>query len=57
VQFGRLRLALPAFLTPGALTVAHTDLGDGEFRFTLELIHPRFGELIRQSAVFREATP
>jgi Domain of unknown function (DUF4166) len=57
VQVGRLRLALPAFLTPGALTVAHTDLGSGEFRFTLEIIHPRFGTLIRQSAMFREATP
>jgi len=57
VQLGRLRLALPTFLTPGALTVAHTDLGGGEFRFTLEIVHPRVGELIRQSAVFREATP
>jgi hypothetical protein len=57
VQLGQLRLALPAFLTPGDLTVAHTDLGSGEFQFTLEIIHPRFGTLIRQSAVFREATP
>jgi hypothetical protein len=57
VQVGRLRLSLPAFLTPGALTVAHTDLGDGEFRFTLEINHPRLGTLIRQSAMFREATP
>jgi hypothetical protein len=57
VQLGVWRLKLPAFLTPGALTVAHTDLGGGEFRFTLEVIHPRFGRLVRQSAVFREATP
>jgi hypothetical protein len=57
VELGHLRLALPAFLTPGILTVAHTDLGSGEFRFTLEIIHPRFGTLVRQSAVFREATP
>jgi hypothetical protein len=57
LQLGRLRLALPAFLTPGALTVAHADLGCDEFRFTLEVIHPRFGTLVRQSAVFREATP
>jgi hypothetical protein len=48
---------LPAFLTPGALTVTHTDLGRGEFQFTLEIIHPRLGPLVRQSAVFREATP
>jgi hypothetical protein len=57
VQVGRLRLPLPALLTPGALTVTHSDCGSGEFRFTLEIIHPRFGTLIHQSAVFREATP
>jgi hypothetical protein len=56
-QIGPLRLALPDWLTPGNLTVAHTDLGSGEFRFTLDVAHPRFGMLIRQSAVFREAAP
>jgi hypothetical protein len=57
VQAGRLKVSLPAFLTPGALTVTHTDLGSGAFQFTLEIVHPRFGMLVRQSAVFREATP
>ena len=56
LQLGRLRLALPEWLTPGDLTVTHSDLGGGTFRFTLEIVHPRFGRLIRQSAVFREAT-
>jgi hypothetical protein len=56
VQIGPLRLPLPDWLTPGDLTVTHSDLGGGSFRFTLELIHPRFGWLLRQSAVFREAT-
>jgi hypothetical protein len=56
VQFGRLRLPLPDWLTPGDLTVIHSDLGAGSFRFTLEVVHPRFGWLLRQSAVFREAT-
>jgi hypothetical protein len=55
VQFGRLRLALPDWLTPGGLTVTHSDLGCGLFRFTLEVVHPRLGRLLRQSAVFREA--
>ena len=55
LQLGRLRLPLPRWLTPGDLTVTHRDLGGGAFRFTLEIIHPRFGLLIRQSAVFREA--
>jgi Domain of unknown function (DUF4166) len=56
LQIGWMRLRLPAFLTPGVLTVTHTDLGSGAFRFTLEIIHSRFGTLIYQSAIFREAT-
>jgi Domain of unknown function (DUF4166) len=55
LQLGRLRLPLPEWLTPGDRTVTHRDLGYGAFRFTLEIIHPRFGTLIRQSAVFRES--
>jgi hypothetical protein len=55
LQIGPLRLPLPDRLTPGDLTVTHSDLGGGTFRFTLEIVHPRFGKLIRQSAVFREA--
>ena len=55
LRAGRLRLSLPRWLTPGDLTVTHSDLGAGAFRFRLEIIHPRFGRLIRQSAVFREA--
>lgn len=55
LQIGWLRLTLPPWLTPGDLTVTHADLGSGVFRFMLEVIHPRFGMLIRQSAVFREA--
>ena len=55
LQIGGLRLPLPAWLTPGDLTVTHSDLGGGAFRFTLDIVHPRFGRLIRHSAVFREA--
>ena len=55
LQVAWLRLPLPPWLTPGDLTVTHSDLGGGTFRFTLEIVHPRFGMLIRQSAVFREA--
>jgi hypothetical protein len=53
LSIGPLRLRLP--LGPGALTVTHADLGCGAFRFSLEVVHPRFGLLVRQSAVFREA--
>jgi hypothetical protein len=56
LQVGPLRLTLPDWLTPGDMTVAHTDLGNGDFRFTLDIVHPRRGALIRQSAVFREAS-
>jgi len=55
LQIGRMKFALPALLTPGLLTVTHRDLGDEQFQFSLELNHPRFGSLIRQTAVFREA--
>jgi hypothetical protein len=51
------RVALPAWLSPGALVVTHAALADGSFTFTLDLTHPRFGALIRQTAVFREAAP
>jgi hypothetical protein len=55
LQIGPLRLPLPPRLTPGDLTVTHSDLGGGTFRFTLDIVHPRFGMLIRQSAIFQEA--
>jgi hypothetical protein len=55
VGLGRLRLPLPEWLAPGALTVTHADLGDAAFRFTLTVVHPRYGEIVRQSAIFREA--
>ena len=54
--FGR-RLRLPAWLSPGALTVTHAELPEGKFSFTLQVAHPRLGLLIRQLAVFREVEP
>jgi hypothetical protein len=29
-------------------------MGDGRFLFTLEIVHPRFGLIVRQTAAFRE---
>ena len=55
LQLGRRRLRLPAWASPGALAVTHTELGDGRFLFTLEIIHPRLGRLICQTAAFEEA--
>ena len=54
--FGR-RLRLPTWLTPGATLVTHAELPDGKFAFTLQVIHPRLGLLIRQMAIFREVEP
>jgi len=48
-------IPLPAWLSPGALAVSHAALAEGWFSFTLDLHHPRFGALVRQTAVFREA--
>ena len=51
--FGR-RITLPAWMTPGALSVTHAEVADGRFSFTLQIVHPRFGLLIRQMGIFRE---
>jgi hypothetical protein len=51
--FGR-RLFLPEWLSPGALTVIHAEVPDGRFSFTLQVVHPRFGLLLRQMALYRE---
>jgi len=52
-----MRLRLPAWLAPGILTVTLGALGDGRFLFKLEIIHPRLGRLICQTAAFQEAHP
>jgi hypothetical protein len=49
-----VRLRLPMWMTPGDLSVTHTELGAGTFSFTLDLSHPAFGRLIHQYAIFRE---
>jgi hypothetical protein len=51
--FGR-RLALPGWASPGQVTVSHIDRGKGRFAFELELRHPWFGVMIRQTAMFRD---
>jgi hypothetical protein len=54
LEFFAHRFFLPAWITPGALSVTHAEIGDGRFLFTLEIVHARLGLLIRQSAAFRE---
>ena len=56
VEVGRWRFVLPAWATPGELTVKHIEDTDERFLFSLEIVHPRLGVLLRQLAVFQEAT-
>lgn len=51
--FGR-RLRLPKWLSPGRMTIGHRDLAGGRFAFTLDLVHPRLGELVHQTIEFAD---
>ena len=50
-----VRLRLPGWMEPGALTIVHRDLGEGRFAFILTLDHPLLGRLLAQDAVFHDA--
>jgi hypothetical protein len=54
VRIGGLRLRVPAFLSPGRMKVSHIDCNHGWFAFVLRLEHPLLGELVCQTALFRE---
>jgi hypothetical protein len=51
---GPLRFRIPDCLTPGRIAVIHREERAGRFSFTLLVVHPRFGEIIRQVAFFRD---
>jgi hypothetical protein len=55
VEAAGMRFHLPAWASPGTLTVTHRDADDGQFSFLLEVVHPFFGLLIRQLALFKES--
>lgn len=57
VELGPLRMRLPRWLAPGRLTIDHCDLGCGQFLFTLALVHPLLGRLVRQQGLFRDRLP
>ncbi len=52
--FGR-RIRLPRLLSPGALVIGHHDMGNGQFRFSLDLNHRLLGQMIYQDALFFDA--
>lgn len=51
---GLRRAWLPDWLTPGRIEVIHREERDGRFSFTLIVTHPWFGEMIHQTAFFRD---
>jgi Domain of unknown function (DUF4166) len=55
LTLGKHRLVLPGWLAPGALTVTHRAIDEESFEFALDIVHPVFGRLIHQSAIFKEA--
>lgn len=55
LSLGGLRFRLPRWIEPGRTVVEHHDLGHGCFLFSLMLGHPRFGRLVEQHALFRDA--
>ena len=54
LKLGCLRLRLPHWLAPGRMRVSHIDCKHGLFAFVLRLDHPLFGEMVRQTAMFRD---
>lgn len=55
-RVGRIRLAIPDWLTPGRIEVSHREERAGRFSFTLAVTHPWFGETIHQVGFFRDAS-
>ena len=54
-RYGAWRLTLPSWFLPGRTCVAHHDLGDGRFRFTMTVRHAVLGELFAHDGVFFSA--
>lgn len=55
VKVGKRRIPLPKWIYPGDLVIAHEELGNDQFLFSLTLSHRFLGEVIRQDAVFQDA--
>jgi len=55
IGLGRFAIPLPGWLSPGVLTVTHAETGPDRFVFTLEVVHPRFGQLLFQAGEFQDS--
>ncbi|APX13019.1 hypothetical protein BWR18_16010 [Tateyamaria omphalii] len=49
------RIKMPKLIAPGQLTIGHHDLGAGRFRFSMQLRHVVFGNVLSQDAEFQDA--
>jgi hypothetical protein len=54
IALGPLRLRVPSLLTPGVCRVEHRDEGPGQFRFTLDMVHPWWGRTFHQTGLFTD---
>ncbi len=54
LQFGKTRILLPRWMSPGRLSIEHRDIGNGRFRFVMRVVHPVLGLLFFQDGVFRD---
>lgn len=54
IRWGKFRLPVPLWLTPGRTLVEHIDEGSGQFRFRLTMTHPLFGRTILQDGIFTD---
>lgn len=60
LQCGRWRITVPRWMTPGTCRVEHRDEEPGQFRFTLDMVHPLWGHTFHQTGIFQdpeESTP
>jgi len=54
LALGGWRLPIPTVLTPGVCRVEHRDEGQGQFRFTLSMVHPWWGRTFHQTGMFAD---
>lgn len=53
-QVAGQQIPLPHWLSPGRTHVSHTDLGGGQFRFTIAMDHAWLGRTFYQTGVFHK---
>jgi hypothetical protein len=56
LKLGKWRLPIPGAAILGHISVGHIDRGEGQFEFTLDVLHPWFGRLVHQRALFADLT-